>query len=464
MSTAWPPPRGIDSVSAIRVLIAEDEAHLGMVLEHYLSARGFAVTMVRNGREALNCLRAESFDVALLDVVMPELDGLEVLRRVREEPLPPEIIVITGNGTIETALAALKLGAYDFLSKPYRMAEIDMLVRRAWEKRLLTRDNRMMQTRLERSDGEPVFVTAYAPLLAVMALAERIASSDSPVLIGGEVGTGKRLVARVLHHRGKRSGQPFIALNGATRAGARLDIELFGAERGAIAGAVERTIGAIELAAGGTLFLSNVGEMDLAVQERVAQMLDEGTFTRVGGTRAVELRARLVGSTTRDLSRVVATGGFRNDLQHRLSAARVALPPLRERLPDVLRLADHFLAELGGTRPPSLSGDALVALERYRWPGNVRELRNVMDRAVMLSTDGSIHASDLPLSNEPSSVARAVPAVISTLAELERRHIVDVLQRTQWHQGRSAELLGISPKTLYRKIREFGLRRPANRS
>ncbi len=457
------PARGMDIGSPIRVLIAEDETHLGMILEQFMTARGFAVTMVRNGRAALEQLRTEPFDVALLDIVMPELDGLEVLRQVREEPLPPEIIVITGNGTIETAIAALKLGAYDFLSKPYRMAEIEALVRRAWEKRMLARDNVFLQRRLQRGVPVPMLVTQYAPLLAVRTLIQRVAPSASPVLISGESGTGKDLVARLLHAQGEHPDGPFVDLNCAALAESLLETELFGVEKGAFPGADARKVGLIELATGGTLFLDNIGDLELKLQGKLLRALESGTFYRVGGTQKVSAAVRVIASTTHDLSRMVTNGLFREDLLHRINTIRIALPPLRERVVDVPLLAQHFLGQFGGTQPPALSYDALDVLERYRWPGNVRELRNVIERAVLLATDGAIHATDLPLGAEVGAAARATPANALTLSELERRHIADVLERTNWHQGRAAEMLGISPKTLYRKIREFGFRRPPGR-
>lgn len=460
MSEILTPSRGSDTTRAIRVLIAEDEANLGMILEQFMTARGFAVTMVRNGRAALELLLAETFDVALLDIVMPELDGLEVLRLVREQPTPPEIIVITGNGTIETAITALKLGAYDFLSKPYRMAEIEALVRRAWEKRILTRDNALLQSRLKRSAASPRFLTQYAPLRAVLSLIERVAPSGSPVLVTGDSGTGKDLIARMLHEHGGHPDGPFVDLNCAAIADGLLEIELFGVEKGAFPGAEQRKVGIIELAGGGTLYLDNIGDLDLKLQGKLLRALETGSFYRVGGTQKVQVNVRVVASTTQDLSRMAASGGFREDLLHRINTIRVALPPLRERLVDVPLLAHHFLTQFGGAQPPTLSADAVATLERYRWPGNVRELRNVIERAVLLATDGQVSAHDLPLGSDVGAGARATPSSTLTLLELERRHIADVLERSGWHQGRAADMLGISPKTLYRKIREFGFHRP----
>ncbi|WP_434480811.1 sigma-54-dependent transcriptional regulator [Gemmatimonas sp.] len=456
--------RAIESGTPIRVLIAEDETHLGTILEQFLTARGFSVRIVRDGRAALEQLRTENFDVALLDVVMPEVDGLEVLRLIREEPLPPEVIVITGNGTIETAIAALKLGAYDFLSKPYRMAEIEALVRRAWEKRMLARDNMHMASRLQRAMPSRSFVTHFAPLVAVLSMVEKIAPSPSPVLISGESGTGKDVIARLLHTGSARAEGPFVDLNCAAIAESLMERELFGVEKGAFPGAEQRRIGLFELAAGGTLYLDNVGDLDLKVQGKLLRALESGTFYRVGGAQKVEVDVRVVASSTRDLSRMVQAGTFRDDLLHRINTIRIALPPLRERAVDVPLLAQHFLGTFANTRALRLTDEAIGALERYRWPGNVRELRNVMERAALLATNGVVEATDLPLGADVGAGARPTSASVLSLGELEQRHIADVLERTNWHQGRAAEMLGISPKTLYRKIREYGFKRPSGRN
>ncbi len=458
---------GSTGSQSIRVLIAEDEPHLGTILEQFLVARGFSVSMARDGLRALDLLRLEQFDVALLDIMMPGLDGLEVLRQVREDPLPPEVIIITGNGTVETAITALKLGAYDFLSKPYRMAEIEVLVRRAWEKRALARENarlHTLQTRHGHTMAPPIFVTQYAPLQAVLSLVERVAPSASPVLITGDAGTGKDQIARLLHHWSGRAQAPFVDLNCAALAEAGLETELFGVEKGAFAGADARKAGLLELATFGTLYLDNVGDLDVRLQAKLLRALETGSFYRVGGSQKVDVDVRVVAATTRDLGRLVATGAMREDFLHRINTIRVQLPPLRERVTDVPLLAEHFLTLFGGPTPPRLTGEALSVLERYRWPGNVRELRNVMERAALLAANGLIEARDLPLGVDVGAAARATPTQLLTLGELERRHIESVLQRTGWHQGRAAELLGISPKTLYRKIREFGFQRPDHAS
>ena len=248
------------SEAKIKVLVAEDEVNLGQILSNFLNGRGCAVHTVTDGRAAIDALRAEAYDVALLDIVMPELDGLEVLKQVRTEADPPEVIIITGNGTIETAISAMKLGAYDYMAKPYRMAEIDVLVRRAWEKRRLARENVLLQSQLDRVGGAAGIETQYAPLQAVLEMIARVAPSDSPVLITGESGTGKELVAHMLHRLSGRSG-PFVDVGCASLAEGMLESELFGHERGAFPGADERKLGLMELAAGGTLFLDGIAEL-----------------------------------------------------------------------------------------------------------------------------------------------------------------------------------------------------------
>jgi DNA-binding NtrC family response regulator len=445
----------------IRVLLAEDEGNLAQILGTFLGGQGHHVTTCGDGRAAIEALRTESFDVALLDIVMPELDGLEVLRRLRDEADRPEVIIITGNGTIETAISAMKLGAYDYISKPYRMAEIDLLVCRAWEKRKLVRQNALLESRLARVDGGTEFLTRHEPLKAVLALIARVAKTDSPVLITGESGTGKELVARALHRLSERAG-PLVDVNCAALAEPHADRELFGHERGAIEGAPARRAGLMELATGGTLFLDEVSELEQRIQGKLLRALEQGSFFRVGGTQKVQVDVRLVGSTNRDLARLVADGRFRNDMLHRINAITIALPPLRERPEDISLLAEKFLAQFGGQTPPTLTQEALSALRAYSWPGNVRELRNVIERAVLLATGPQIRPEELPLNATAHGHANgaATSAASVTLAELERRHIEAVLSHTNWHQGRAATALGISSKTLYRKIREYGFRRP----
>jgi DNA-binding NtrC family response regulator len=446
------------SESKIKVLVAEDEVHLGQILSNFLAGRGYAVNTVTDGRAALEALRAEAYDVALLDIVMPELDGLEVLKQVRADADPPEVIIITGNGTIETAISAMKLGAYDYMAKPYRMAEIDVLVRRAWEKRRLARENVLLQSQLERAGGATEIVTQYAPLQAVLDVVAKVAPSDSAVLITGESGTGKELVAQMLHRLSERTG-PFVDVSCASLSEGMLESELFGHERGAFAGADERKLGLMELAAGGTLFLDEVSELSLKLQSKLLRALDQRSFYRVGGTQKVEVDVRILAASNRDLVVRASEGLFRDDLLYRINTIEIKLPPLRERAVDIPLIARQFLRLFGKANPPTLTVDALDVLSRYPWPGNARELRNVIERVVLLAHGPQIRASDLPLQLPGAGAPTASGPAIS-LAELERRHIESVLHNTNWHQGRAASALGISSKTLYRKIREYGFIRP----
>ncbi len=440
----------------IKVLIAEDEPHLAMLLEKYLGDRGHEVTTRADGSAALDALRAESFDVALLDIVMPEMDGLEVLRAIREDAAPPEVIIITGNGTIETAISAMKLGAYDYLAKPYRMAEIDVLVRRAWEKRQLARENALLQSQLERQAEEEPILTQYAPMQAVLSVVQRVAPSDSAVLITGESGTGKELIARALHRLSLRAAGPLVDVNCAAIAEGVVESELFGHEKGAFVGATERKLGLFELADGGTVFMDEIGALDPRLQGKLLRVLEHGAFYRVGGTQRVAVDVRVVAASNRDLAAHVESGEFRADLFYRVNTISIALPPLRERAVDIPLLATHFLRRFAGPQPPALAPEALDALQAYRWPGNVRELRNVIERAVLLRSGEQITSADLPL----QSGRGLSDGPLVSLEEVERQHIASVLQRVGWHQGRASEILGISPKTLYRKIREYRMQRP----
>jgi two-component system, NtrC family, response regulator AtoC len=447
------------SETKIKVLVAEDEVHLGQILSNFLTGRGYALRTVTDGRAALEALRAEAFDVALLDIVMPELDGLEVLKQVRADADPPEVIIITGNGTIETAISAMKLGAYDYMAKPYRMAEIDVLVRRAWEKRRLARENVLLQSQLERAGGAGEIDTQYAPLQAVLDMIGRVAPSDSPVLISGESGTGKELVAHLLHRLSGRSG-PFVDVSCAALSEGMLESELFGHERGAFPGADERKLGLMELAAGGTLFLDEISELSPKLQGKLLRALDQLSFYRVGGTQKVEVDIRVLAATNRDLGARVNEGTFRDDLYYRINTIAIELPPLRDRAVDIPLLARQFLKQFGKANAPTLTTDAVELLSRYPWPGNVRELRNVIERVVLLARGPQVSAADLPLELPVRSAEERAAAPALSLAELERRHIESVLHETSWHQGRAASALGISSKTLYRKIREYGFRRP----
>jgi DNA-binding NtrC family response regulator len=457
--------------SSIRVLLADDEPHLGAILEQFLVARGFSVRLVRDGRAALDALQSEPFDVALLDVVMPELDGLEVLRRLREESTPPEILVITGNGTVETALAALRLGAYDVLSKPYRMAEIEALIRRAWEKRLLVRENHRLRARLaavgREAESTVDVVTQYAPLRLVLDTLQTVRDARTPVVVWGAPGCGKRALARWFH-AGALAGPaaPFIEWNatGLTAEAARA--ALFGRE-----GAPDQPlqIGVLEQASTGTLLVRAVARLDHETQRLLERAVARGVFVRVGGQQPIALDARVIVALMRDPDTLVEEGTLDGGLLHTLSSTRVALPTLRERAVDIPLLAEHLAARVGRTIGP----DAIAWLEEQAWPHNVRSLQIAIERAARAGagTAGALTPAELAApvgaavgASASAATAATAPAGTTTLEQLERAYIAETLEAVHWHQGRAAEALGISPKTLYRKIREYGFKRPSGRT
>ncbi|MCU0650063.1 MAG: response regulator, partial [Gemmatimonadaceae bacterium] len=395
--TSLTPPRGALMSAPVRVLIAEDEVHLGTILQQFLVARGFEATVVRDGQQAIDRLLGEAYDVALLDIVMPEVDGLEVLRRVRETADPPEMIVITGNGTVETAISALKLGAYDYLSKPYRMAEIEALVRRAHEKRRLTREHARLVAPREGARGPSHgLTTRHPPLVATVRLVEGVATSDVAMLVTGAPGTGKSRLVRYVHHLAEQAGpsaivSPFAVCDCARWAPDALSGELFGVERGAVDSSGARTVarvsGLLELVAGGTLHLAHVELAPRAVQLRLAEALRTGRIPRDGdATReTLPLTARLIATSSIDALAPSAREAIEPALFDALTAVRVHLPPLVDRLVDIPVLVRELLEELAPGRAPSLTDQATERLLAYDWPGNVRELRNVIERAVILA-------------------------------------------------------------------------------
>jgi DNA-binding NtrC family response regulator len=468
-------------MQATRLLVAEDEANLRLVLQKELQRLGFRVDVVPDGEAALRRLEEGNVDVLLSDINMPRIDGMELLRRVRERPNPPEVIMLTGHATVETAIEAMKLGAYDYLTKPYHITELDALVKQAAEKRRLRVDNQRLRQQLARQSEMPEIVSVSDGMREALRLVERVAPSDASVLITGESGTGKELIAHAIHRLSNRADASFIDLNCAAFQETLLESELFGYEAGAFSGAKGRKLGLIELADGGTLFLDEVTELPTQLQSKLLRAIETRTFYRVGGVRKVEVNVRIVAATNRNLDQVVTDGTFRSDLLYRINGFQIDLAPLRERPEDIEPLARHLLKQLCGANPPELTPEALDALRAYSWPGNVRQLRNCLERAVLLSNDASITLNELPpevarpvgqplpimaattggttdaggVSTQSSSAA-ASPA---SLREVERQQILAALEQTGWHRGKTAEILGISPSTLYRRLRDYNLER-----
>jgi DNA-binding NtrC family response regulator len=436
----------VDNSAPIRVLIAEDEEHLGAILEHFLRGRGYTVTMCRDGRSALTELHAVPYDVALIDIVMPQMDGLEVLRHLQNEPAPPEVIIITGNGTIDTAITAIKLGAYDYISKPYRMAEIDVMVRRAWEKRELGKANVMLRSRtrpLPRS-----MTSVNAAMREVLDSLPELARSDAPLIIQGERGVGKSHVARYVHALSGKVRDSLIEVQ--QESGALHGAAAMVGRQGVPSGGATPT-GAFLAADRGTTVI-DVEALDAEARAALRDVLTHNSFTRIGGSHPIPLTTRLVlcVEDSSDASEYLAVVG----------AERITIPPLRVRHEDMAALSAELLSEQVGP-VHTIAAEAVEVLTSYTWPGNVRELAIVLTRCALLSARESISAGDLRILLATGAVGaegRGAP-----LADLEKLHIEAMLIRFHWHQGRAAEALGISTKTLYRKMREFGFRRPRKR-
>ena len=461
---------------AARILVAEDEPNLRMVLQKELERHGYRVQVAPDGEAALRRLEETNVDVLLCDINMPRMDGMELLRRVHERPNPPEVIMLTGQATVETAVEAMKLGAYDYLTKPYSISELDVRVRQAAEKRQLRVDNQRLREQLARQSGMPEIVSMSDAMKEAVRLVSRVAPSDTSVLITGESGTGKELIAQAIHRLSTRAQGSFIDLNCAAFQESLLESELFGYEAGAFSGAKTRKLGLVELADGGSLFLDEVTELPAQLQAKLLRAIETRTFFRVGGVRKVEVNVRIIAATNRNLDTVVTDGSFRSDLLYRINGFQIDLKSLRDRPDDIEPLAEHLLKLVGGTNPPEIAPDAMSALRAYHWPGNVRQLRNCLERAVILANNGMITVSELPpevvrapflappapstsTATQPSVPAESISAGTGpqSLREVERQQILAALEQTGWHRGKTAELLGISPSTLYRRLRDYNL-------
>ncbi|MBP2018100.1 DNA-binding NtrC family response regulator [Symbiobacterium terraclitae] len=456
------------------LLLAEDEESFRELLKRRLSRKGYLVTAVASGTEALDALAEEEFDAAIFDMKMPGLDGIATLKRAREIQPGLPVLILTGHGSIETAVEAIRAGAYDYLTKPCNLAELEVILERALERRALEVENRGLREALRRLGDGLEIVGRSEPLRRLLELTERVAQGAMPVLIEGESGTGKELIARAVHQWSPRAAGPFIPVNAGALPAQLLESELFGHARGAFTGAVAAKPGLVELAGGGTLFLDEIGEMPLEVQAKLLRFLETHEVRRVGETRIRRVDVRIVAATNRRLADEVRAGRFREDLYYRLNVVALHVPPLRERREDIPLLVEHFLARLGSAK--EMTPEALEALMRQEFRGNVRELYNLVQRGVILSPDRFIAPEDLGLTVPPARQgaptrrgagpsAEASPGdggdageEFASLEQVERAHIARALERTGWNRAQAAQLLGVSVRTLYRKIEGYGLR------
>ena len=443
---------------AIKILIAEDEKNLRKVLVMELSTEGYEVVEADDGRKALDMLQKDDYDVVLLDMNMPVLGGIEVLKKMRSLEIPTEVIILTGNMTLTTAVEAMKLGAYDYLTKPFNLNELSLVIEKAYEKKKLRRENLLLKTQIRRQSENNQVVAKSQIMQELMETVKKVAISDFPVLIIGESGAGKELIARSIYKESARADGPFVAINCGAIPDNMIESELFGYEKGAFTGAHARKLGLLEIANNGTLFLDEIGDMPLALQVKLLRVIETGSFFRLGSTRDLKVDLRIVSATNKNLKSEIERGTFRQDLFYRIAALTVQIPPLRERPEDIQLLIDHFASSTPGFRAKRFSKEALKILNEYSWPGNVRELQHVVHRALLLSKTDVIEPVDLPadLARAPQSGQSGTGG--KRLDELEKEHILAVLREAGGQRGKAAEILGIDPKTLYRKLTGYGLK------
>jgi DNA-binding NtrC family response regulator len=446
------------------VLLVDDERNIQLTLSRALSMEGYAVEVAGGGREALDKLAALPVDVVVMDVRMPDLDGLSVLRKARETRPDLPVVIMSGHGSIETVRSAFKLGAFDYLEKPITEKEkLVVAVRNALALRSLREEN----AALRREAGPGEMIGSGPAMRRLLDVIRRAAPSQGRVLVTGENGTGKELVARAIHAGSPRKDRPFVKLNCAAVPAELIESELFGHERGAFTGAVAARRGKFEQADGGTLFLDEVGDMPPAMQAKVLRVLQEGEFERVGGHQTLRCDVRVVAATNKDLAEEVRAGRFREDLFYRLAVVPVQAPPLRERREDVPELATRFLVEAcerNGRRPMSLSREALLALQAHGWPGNVRELRNLVERLAILSDGPEIGGDDvaavLPGSRRPRADRfRAGASFHDLVEEAEREILLGALDAHGDRVAETARALGLERSHLYKKMRALGIKR-----
>src|SRR5574337_73089 len=448
-----------------RILVADDDLASRKGLQDLLTAWGYEVSAATDGREALERAAERSPAVAITDLVMPGMDGMGLLAALKRDHPATAVIILTGQGTIESAVQAMKDGAYDYLTKPIDPTRLRLVLDKALERAETIREVHLLRRQLRQRGALGQVVGSSKAMQDVMRQLELVAPTDATLLVTGESGTGKELVARTVHDLSPRGKGPFVAVNCAAIPENLLESEIFGHEKGAFTGAVDRRQGCFELADGGTLLLDEVAEMQPATQVKFLRVLQEGQFRRVGGKSEIQVSVRIVAATNKDPARAVREGALREDLYYRLNVFTISLPPLREHLEDLPELVKAFLDELNERHGRAVRGvdeAAMALLRQHRWPGNVRELRNVIERAVIVCSGDLIRAEHLqaplesPLAATPTASEAGVPLPVgTTMEEAERQLILRTLAHTGNNKARAAQILGISPKTLHNKLNRY---------
>jgi two-component system, NtrC family, response regulator AtoC len=443
----------------LKVLVVDDEESIRELLQESLSLWGYAVSTACDGVEALGLIRSHLFDAALLDIRMPRMDGLELLREIRRRNVAIPVVVMTGVPSVSTAVEALQQGAYDYLQKPLVLEVVRHLMARLTERRQLNRVVQVLRSRLGGEMSERELVGVSPAMTEIRAIVAKVAATDSPVLIEGESGTGKEVVAATIHRRSARSTGPFIPVNCGAIPGDLLESEFFGHVRGAFSGAVADALGLFRSAHGGTLFLDEVAELPPALQVKLLRVLQEREVRPVGSTKTYTIDVRVIAATNRPLEEALRNGVLRQDLYYRLNVVRIVVPPLRERKRDIAPLVATFLRQFNqrfGRDVTGVSPEALAAFQAYDFPGNIRELENLLERAYALGVKTEITLADLPALS-PRVPASLSPTDVPTLAQVERELILRALDVYDNDRDQAARALGISRRTIYRRLKEYGV-------
>jgi DNA-binding NtrC family response regulator len=443
------------------ILVIDDEESMRDACRQTLSKNASRVETAADGTTGLAMLQKQSFDLVILDLKMPGLSGMEVLKTVKQQDPEIVVVVITGYATVESAVEAMKSGAYDYIPKPFTPETLRIIVQRALEKRLLALENVLMRAELKGRFGPQVIIGASAAMREIETLVQKVAPTDSTVLICGETGTGKELVARAIHNQSYRKDKPFIVIDCAGLVENLFESELFGHVKGSFTGATETKHGRFEVANSGTVFLDEIGNISLNIQAKLLRVLQEKQITRVGSAQVINVDVRIIAATNKDLQQCIKQGTFRDDLFYRLSVVPVNLAPLRERQEDIPLLAEYFLRKYSKKRArdiTAISAPAMELLAEYDWPGNVRELENVIERAVVLAGAQTIEPADLLYYDLAGRTPPSDNVANSTaLAEVEKQHILETLKKSEDHIGKAADALGIDRKTLRLKLKKYGV-------
>ena len=467
-----------------KVLVIDDDDTVRDVLLSFLQSNGFEVTAANNGKKGLELFREDNFDVVLSDLVMPEISGIEVLKEISAIKVNMPVIVITAFGTIQTAVEAMKMGAFDYITKPFVLEELLIILKRAIAISNLKKENIMLKLQLKKRYNFKGLIGDSPSMQKVYELIEKIADTDSTVLITGESGTGKELIAKTIHYNNSRLQGPFVPLNCAAIPKDLLETELFGHEKGAFTGAITTRIGRFERAHNGTLFLDEIGELDPSMQVKLLRVLQEREFERVGGVKTIKVSVRILAATNKDLEKATREGKFREDLFYRLNVIPLHIPPLRKRGDDIPLLLNHFVHEYSKKRKKPVikfAPEVMNRLLKFRWPGNVRELENLVERLTILLNSDTVNITDLPekfyqspadkmplrmeTSAAPDYSNRAIESIESginlntVISNLEKDLLISALDKTGWVTSRAAKLLGLNRTTLIEKMKKLGLKR-----